>query len=126
MWYNIIGTKCIQIKGGISMAKKVTNSGNNSNMLKFVGKTVAVVAVGAVLFFLAAPILNGISGFTAMAAGWVEGVAAQAATTWKVFAAWVIALAVLFALASLIISASGKLFGKIGKKKVVADVDDDL
>lgn len=108
------------------MAGKINGNRGNAGMGKFILKTVAVVAVGAVLFFLAAPILNGISGFTAMAAGWVEGVAAQAATTWKVFAAWVIALAVLFALASLIISASGKLFGKIRKKKVVVDVDDDL
>ena len=108
------------------MARKINDNRGNAGMGKFILKTVAVVAVGAVLFFLAAPILNGISGFTAMAAGWVEGVAAQAETTWKVFAAWVIALAVLFALASLIISASGKLFGKIGKKKVVVDVEDDL
>lgn len=109
------------------MANRVNgNSGNGKSMAKFILKTVAVVAVGAVLFFLAAPILNGISGFTAMAAGWVEGLAAQAAATWKVFAAWVIALVVLLALASLVISASSKLFGKLGKKKTVIVEEDDM
>lgn len=106
------------------MVKKINNRSGNS-VGKFVLRTVAVVAVGAVLFFLAAPILNGISTFTAMVAGWMDGLVAQAAATWKIFAAWVIALAVLAALASLIISLVSKLIGKIGKRKVVVDFEED-
>lgn len=108
------------------MAKKFNSNSGNVGMGKFIVRTVAVVAVGAVLFFLAAPILNGISAFTAMVAGWMDGLVAQAAATWKIFAAWVVALAVLAALASLIISLVSKLFGKIGRKKVVVDVEEDF
>lgn len=99
------------------MAGKINGNRGNAGMGKFILKTVAVVAVGAVLFLLASPILSGISGLTAAAAGWVDGLAAQAAATWKIFAAWLIALAVLFALASGIVALLNKLFGKLGKKK---------
>ena len=108
------------------MAKKINIKRGNAGMGKFILRTVAVVAVGAALFFLAAPILNGISGFTAMAAGWVEGLATQAAATWKIFAGWVIALAVLLALSVGVISLSGKIFGKLKRNKEVIVEDDEL
>ncbi len=95
------------------MAGKINGNRGNAGMGKFILKTVAIVVVGAVLFLLASPILSGISGFTAAAAGWVDGLAAQAAATWKIFAAWLIALAVLFAVASGIVA----FFCKLGKKK---------
>lgn len=105
------------------MVKKNNKHGGNS-VGKFILRTVAIVAVGAVLFFLAAPILNSISVFTATVASWMDGLVAQAAATWKIFAAWVIALAVLAALASLIITLVKKLFGRLGKKKEVTNFEE--
>lgn len=108
------------------MAKKINGNRGNAGMGKFVLRTVAVVAVGAVLFFLAAPILNGISSFTGMAATWLEGLAVKAAETWQIFASWVIALAVLVALSILVILGVSKLGRKFTKRKAAVDVEDDM